>query len=662
MRSGLCRLVIGWVALVATCSALAAADLKLERGLAITDPDVLERLEKRSFSLTALLANDWRFDRRVTPQNNDVLSRMPAMEPVFSAVKREILATRTANPGSGVGMLFDHKRLFDQSYLSAADARFALVGIVQRLDRAYKQAATCGEVRMIYRLQYARDTANGPARSRLPMTFNLVFKAKLDQSDLTCREIAQRWVSAGQTTLTRDRLAQYLMSDNGPLSLVSPATIDRIETNLQILRRPSASISEFGGHAEYALKVFDWSAVNHRFQVTAMENMIDRERLLEDPQLLARFKSWLFTPDNVRALDDGTLLIPRDYLAIAGTSIAPGGAARSGNRPFFGLIGDNELPAIISRATSRDRPLKNILSPAGFQTRLNDITCVGCHQSRAIGGFHFMGADTAASRLHLAENAIFVPASAHFYGEAPRRRRVLDALARGKQSDYARGFSIRPSLALTRDRDPNPTMNIIGTGFFNGWGAACYANANNDASFRRWTCAAGLVCVKPHDNPADPGHGVCMSKGDLRTGDAVEYGQIRSQSFRDDRYVRMTPPPGAALKPPLVRIDVAKQKAAPQTGGFFGGMVYQKRCDPPVPSSTVCARTAGTAFNSCLATSKNFKSCFGEAHTDLVGLRECDKSMPCRDDYICIATADANSGACLPPYFMMQFRVDGHPN
>jgi hypothetical protein len=27
---------------------------------------------------------------------------------------------------------------------------------------------------------------------------------------------------------------------------------------------------------------------------------------------------------------------------------------------------------------------------------------------------------------------------------------------------------------------------------------------------------------------------------------------------------------------------------------------------------------------------------------------------------MCIATRDRTSGACLPPYFMMQFRVDGH--
>ena len=44
-----------------------------------------------------------------------------------------------------------------------------------------------------------------------------------------------------------------------------------------------------------------------------------------------------------------------------------------------------------------------------------------------------------------------------------------------------------------------------------------------------------------------------------------------------------------------------------------------------------------------------------------VGLRACSRSAPCRDDYICAGTADPEKGACIPPYFVFQFRVDGHP-
>ncbi|MGQ0455781.1 MAG: hypothetical protein ACT4OU_01835 [Hyphomicrobium sp.] len=655
-----------------------AKDLGLERGLAITDPEILERLERKGFSLVAMLSPGWRLGADAPLDDNRRLSAMPEMKFVFSGVDRAIKDTNPAKPGSGfgVGIQFNKGRLFDQRYLSALYARFALVGVVQRLDRAYKQAATCGEVRLLYRLEYQRTTELGLARSRLPMTFNLVFKAKDATSPTTCREIARRWIAAGDSKLAGDQLVAFLLSDNGPLSLFSPALIDRIETNLQSMRQAvqsTAKTIQMGGNAEYVLRVFDWSAASRRFNPALLENMIDRDKLLSDPALLARFKAWLFEPQNVRALDDGTLLIPADYLAIRGSSFAPGGHARSGNRPFYKMMSDSELAAAIKRVNTPNAALKNIASPAGYRMRLNDVTCVGCHQSRAIGGFHFMGADAEASKRHLPENAIFVPASAHFYGDAPRRRRVLDALAEGKTPDFGRAFSLRPSAAYATDRERNPTMNIHGTGFVNGWGGACYDHANKDSSFKHWTCKAGLRCVTTHETADDPGHGSCMTDGSAKAGDAVERGRIDSAAFRDDVYVRIHPKPGYPLTSRQIKIDDATYRATAQTGGFFGGMAYKRNCSLPMPSTTVCARHAGRTqplprgqenvggFNDCLRVTKNFKECFGDLYTEKVGLRECDKGTPCRDDYICIATPDKTSGACLPPYFMMQFRVDGHP-
>jgi hypothetical protein len=38
----------------------------------------------------------------------------------------------------------------------------------------------------------------------------------------------------------------------------------------------------------------------------------------------------------------------------------------------------------------------------------------------------------------------------------------------------------------------------------------------------------------------------------------------------------------------------------------------------------------------------------------------CDTTRPCRPDYLCAKTA-TGVGACLPPYFVLQMRVDGHP-
>ncbi len=658
MQRGLRRtlLIFAWACVLATYAS--AGTHPLERGIAITNPDVLALIEKRSFGLTAFMHENWRRGAVIELDSNQQLSTRPEFERVLLAVRREITEIKKANPGSGIGMAFDNKRLFDHTYLASPTARFALIGIVQRLDRTYKQADTCGEVRLLYRLEYKRPTREGIAMSRLPMSFNLVMKAKDESDPISCQDIAKRWIAAGDSTLSGKDYADFLFSNRGPLALISPALVDRIETNLQAMRMPSASVPEFGGHAEYVLKVFDWQKPTRRFNETALENMIDRKKLLNDPALFAQFKNWLLAPANVRALDEGTILIPRQYLALGGVSIAPGGQARSANRPFYGLFNDAELQTAISNADVPRDSLTNIKSPAGFQMRLNDITCVGCHQSRAIGGFHFMGADTRASKAHLPENAIFVPASAHFYGDAPRRQRVLKAIAENQAPDFSRGFSLRPRRAQTRNSDrENPSVNLVATGHFNGWGSACYENTAHDPSFKFWTCASGLKCVTPHDNPNDPGHGSCMVKPDYTTGDVAEYGRIASASFRGDRYARLKPAAGETLR------LKSTLRAAPQAGGFFGGMIYKRDCVKPFPASTVCARHAAGRFNTCLAASANFKKCFDTAgqYTEFVGLRECDTAMPCRDDYMCISTRDRTTGACLPPYFMMQFRVDGHP-
>ena len=129
---------------------------------------------------------------------------------------------------------------------------------------------------------------------------------------------------------------------------------------------------------------------------------------------------------------------------------------------------------------------ENIRSVAGFERRLNDITCAGCHQTRGIGGFHFPGVNWMAAAP---SNATTVPASPHFIGDQVRRRDILTAIRDGITPDYSRGFSSRPQLRGDKD--------LLGTEYVDGWGAHCYdtrAAGANDKSFRSWTCARGLAC------------------------------------------------------------------------------------------------------------------------------------------------------------------------
>jgi hypothetical protein len=227
----------------------------------------------------------------------------------------------------------------------------------------------------------------------------------------------------------------------------------------------------------------------------------------------------------------------------------------------------------------------------------------------------------------------------------------------------------------------------VGTGLYDGWGGHCYRGT--DASFVSWrSCASGLICKVFQQSAAAPGSGMCLPRGRLEVGDPVEVGIITTSEFDEDTYARISPPqverPSAvgrtswmlayfrrALR--LRPNELASHQefdTTGSTGAFPGGMLRLGTSTAPgtpcpelkgYPES-ICAPVAGDGFNRCVADQAgDFEACF-ERNTAKAGLRRCNKTLPCRDDYLCVATvADTSKdGACLPPYFMFQFRVDGH--
>jgi hypothetical protein len=273
-----------------------------------------------------------------------------------------------------------------------------------------------------------------------------------------------------------------------------PENIGRIETNLQIAHAPKSPKRDF--RTDYLLKLFRYNAQTRQFEEGPLENQIDRARILADASLARDFKEWLLEPAHFAELDRGTILIPEKFLAKAAIAPTPVGFVPSNLLPEFGLsegegsnpvFSENDVVAALKKATSGGTSLQNIRSFGGFQRRLNDITCAGCHQTRGIGGFHFPGVDWMAAKP---SNATVVPASPHFFGDQPRRRDILAALRDGRQPDYSKGFAGRPQLRGAQE--------LAGTEYLDGWGAHCYRltrrNASNDASFRSWTCAKGLAC------------------------------------------------------------------------------------------------------------------------------------------------------------------------
>ncbi|MEA2896532.1 MAG: hypothetical protein QOJ84_2147 [Bradyrhizobium sp.] len=497
------RFIVSLLTLLAgPCIVQAAA---LERGVAITDPYVLRELDGGRFGLGRMVEPAGPAD---VPIANDALFALPAMAPVGGAIDDEFdryiarHKATLANETIGVGPSFDFQ-LFDRAVLYSKDSRFVLAGIVNRMDRAYVSPDACGEIRLIYRLTRIKPMEAGEGASpRLPMILNIVLKAKGDgavdgsAAAITCSEIARRWLAAAESPLGGVELATQLISKDGPLDSIKPENIDRVETNLQIAHAPKSAVRDF--RTDYLLKLFRYNAQSHHYEEAPLENQIDRERIFADEDLKREFKTWLLDTAHLGELDRGTILMPDKFLATGAIAATPVGFAPSDLQPSFGFVqsdgsgkdavfNTSDVVAALWKAAQSGLSLQNVRSVAGFERRLNDITCAGCHQTRGIGGFHFPGVDWMAEKP---SNSTVVPASPHFFGDQIRRRDILTALRDGAAPDYSRGFSGRPQL--------RGSTELAGTEYDDGWGAHCYLQkpkrADNDASFRSWSCAEGLAC------------------------------------------------------------------------------------------------------------------------------------------------------------------------
>src|SRR5262249_36992519 len=95
----------------------------------------------------------------------------------------------------------------------------------------------------------------------------------------------------------------------------------------------------------------------------------------------------------------------------------------------------------------------------------------------------------------------------------------------------------------------------------------------------------------------------------------------------------------------LCRTDCTDEEAGKIVGKTICGGI------PSASGLTKCLTVDRLPFKECLATTMN-----------PTFLRTCDAKNPCRDDYACmrVKNGPASLGACMPPYFAFQARVDGH--
>ncbi|NPU15219.1 hypothetical protein HL666_31085 [Bradyrhizobium sp. 83002] len=489
------------------CSSLAHADERapLERGTAILEPFALRALDKGAFGLGRMLASA---AANEAPLTGAALFGLPSMVPVRKALEAEfdryVEKHKASLPNESIGVGTSYAfQLFDRGMLDSPDARFVLTGVVNRMDRAFVDPEHCGEVRLLYRLtRTTPPEAKGGeiASPRLPMTLNVVLKARSDaeakSNTPSCAEIARRWLATADLQLTGPELAAKLSEPAGPLALIRPENIHRIETNLQVAHAPKSAIRDF--RTDYMMKVFDYQATTATFEEAVLEDQIDRDRLLADAGLAREFKAWLLDPVHLGELDRGMAVIPDKFLAKVAVAPTPTGFVNSDMLPAYGLVqgeaggpapvfSESDVVGALAKAAAQGIRLQNIQSVSGFERRLNDSSCGGCHQTRGIGGFHFPGVDWMAEKP---SNTVVVPGSPHFFGDQIRRRDILTAIADGRTPDFSRGFASRPQLRGSEE--------LAGTVYNDGWGGHCYASradaADNDKSFSTWTCAANLAC------------------------------------------------------------------------------------------------------------------------------------------------------------------------
>jgi hypothetical protein len=335
--------------------------------------------------------------------------------------------------------------------------------------------------------------------------------------------------------------------------------------------------------------------------------------------------------DNIDAIDKGTAVVPDKFLANKAISVAPYGISRLSNRPFSQLFPD---PGTAFRGMALDQT-KQLGSVAALMRRLDTMSCHGCHQARSIAGFHLLGEERdRTARL----NMLTAGRSAHLQEELDWRMQTLTAIAK-KQPPEPRPFAEHAS------KD-------------GGFGTHC---GLGDAGFRSWTCPSGFQCMDTHGDLI----GICSPTGEP-IGDACEVGQVSLQADPDKD--KVTHAEQKHCDPdPATTAEGLRQCLSPSIGsGFPDGTCFAicKASDAGnVHGQTICgAIPVKDQFNHCLEVDKKpFLECIrATSNPDL--LRTCDAKQPCRDDYACmrVEKGPLDTGACMPPYFAFQLRVDGH--
>lgn len=558
-------------------------------------------------------------------------------------------------------------RHFDPYWLSSSRAAFPLIAVVNRVDRK-DFAGECGELRFIYRLAYYKAEKKGDtlleSRSTLPLFLNVVYTYGKDENG-SCQGVAKRWQSPKKFG-TKEEEAAWLLA--GPLAK-SAAKLHQIELNMQIVRFPSGQKVDFGGQAIYLFRIFRESG--DALVSVPLENTPDVAAIAESKSLRDSLLRQI--AGNLDKIDNGTFVLDNtdgQLLATRALSFSTSGRARLGNKPFTALFGpDAKELSSLSLAN-----LKYVKSARGLVERLNNQTCIGCHQSSGTAGFHFLG---LTGSLNSAFNQVVLPFSPHYYAERVRREAYVGKLAEGGAPDTFRPHSISPAFGVAGVRD------------------LCLPNGNDLAAI---ACEAGSVCkLNVSNKMAGVAIGECVATPNVTSGHVCRSGVISTAAFKKEHgslynlnsfrdaidISRVITDGGIACGNPSGGVPLGRISRACDSNTKEGRLEFvDGLAEGKAPPKEMCAMRGGPQFDEC-AKSANPPDCLAKAKIARGLLDTCYVGKFCREDYICqqlptdVSRLYAGSekklvegrirklgelgiGFCVPNYFVFNMRTDGH--
>lgn len=290
----------------------------------------------------------------------------------------------------------DQSSDFPAWWLGHPRTHFELVGIVNRLDRRDMRPGTCGETRLLYRLEHRSEDDT----RRLPASFNVVFEQPDDGNG--CVDVAKSWFVTGQPL---DEPGRPLHADRLGLD-----KLIAVEVNVRADDpKTHATINGLSVHA-YDRDEDRFSRAQFEFELTG---------------LLWKGRGW------IRAVED---LTSEEMLASLRDGTPTITAARYGREWDATLQAPSRQQGFLLEAMRRARQTPPSFGPfasaEAASHRMETLTCSGCHRQRSVGGFHVPGEG--------GPSVLRGGLSAHLLSELPWRRAYVEAVAAGNEPDRVR--------------------------------------------------------------------------------------------------------------------------------------------------------------------------------------------------------------------------------